>query len=575
VAENVSTQVATPGNDVASDMVAIGADNNDSENEQKSGFMSSLSTAEVMRQGALVLALTICLAIAIFIIIWSRQPELRPLGKFDTEQLIETLDFLDANQDFEYQLEGNIILVPADQYQNIKLAMARGGVTAEPTQGSEILMQETGFGVSQRMETERLKHAREQQLARTIEELQTVQRARVLLAIPKENIFARHTKSPSATVVVTLKRGRMLAEEEVDSIVDIVASAVQGLAPARVTVTDQNGRLLNSGSQNSLSALSRKQFEIERKREDEYMQKINQILSPVIGLENYTAQVDVTMDFTQVQETQKTYNPDLPAVRSELIIEDNTTGNGAIGIPGALSNQPPMDSDIPEVATNNRSRTSSGRSHKEQTRNYELDQTISHKQNQTGVVRRLSVSVAVDYITTTAEDGTVNKVPRSQQALVNLRRLLQGGLGFDMTRGDTLEVITFPFNKVDTSAEQEVPIFEQEWFLPVAKVLAGMVVIVVLILGLVRPMLRKLIYPEDTEDQYEEDALGGVDLGDETLDMLTSEFDEKDIGFSPDGTLQLPDLHGDEDLLKAVRALVANEPELSSQVVKGWLLEDE
>jgi flagellar M-ring protein FliF len=102
-----------------------------------------------------------------------------------------------------------------------------------------------------------------------------------------------------------------------------------------------------------------------------------------------------------------------------------------------------------------------------------------------------------------------------------------------------------------------------------------MVVIVVLILGLVRPMLRKLIYPEDTEDQYEEDALGGVDLGDETLDMLTSEFDEKDIGFSPDGTLQLPDLHGDEDLLKAVRALVANEPELSSQVVKGWLLEDE
>jgi flagellar M-ring protein FliF len=305
------------------------------------------------------------------------------------------------------------------------------------------------------------------------------------------------------------------------------------------------------------------------------MQKINQILSPVIGLENYTAQVDVTMDFTQVQETQKTYNPDLPAVRSELIIEDNTTGNGAIGIPGALSNQPPMDSDIPEVATNNRSRTSSGRSHKEQTRNYELDQTISHKQNQTGVVRRLSVSVAVDYITTTAEDGTVNKVPRSQQALVNLRRLLQGGLGFDMTRGDTLEVITFPFNKVDTSAEQEVPIFEQEWFLPVAKVLAGMVVIVVLILGLVRPMLRKLIYPEDTEDQYEEDALGGVDLGDETLDMLNSEFDEKDIGFSPDGTLQLPDLHGDEDLLKAVRALVANEPELSSQVVKGWLLEDE
>jgi flagellar M-ring protein FliF len=397
----------------------------------------------------------------------------------------------------------------------------------------------------------------------------------VHLAIPKENIFARHSKAPSATVFVTLKTGRMLAEEEVDAIVDIVASSVQGLEPGKVTVADQNGRLLNSGSQNSLSALSRKQFEIERKREDEYLQKINSILSPVVGMENYTAQVDVTMDFTQVQETQKSFNPDLPAIRSEMLIENNSSGNGALGIPGALSNQPPLESDIPEDATGGSSRSVNGRSHREQTRNYELDQTISHKQNQTGVVRRLSVSVAVDYITTNAEDGSVQRVPRSQQALVNIRRLLQGGIGFDMNRGDTLEVVTIPFNKEMTLTDYDVPIYEQEWFQPLIKLLVGMVVIVTLILALVRPMLRKLIYPEDTSDLYEEDALGGVDLGDETLDMLTSEFDESDIGFAADGSLQLPDLHGDEDLLKAVRALVANEPELSSQVVKGWLLEDE
>ena len=575
MAEELSTQVAAPGHDVSTDMVTIGADGQDNVEEQKSGFMSSISSAEVMRQGALVLALTICLAIAIFIIIWSQEPEMRPLGKFDTDQLIETLDFLDANKDFEYELEGNVILVAADQFQNIKLALARGGLGGGPSEGSEILLQDSGFGVSQRMETERLKHSREQQLSRTVEELNSVSRARVLLAIPKENIFARHTKKPSATVVITLKRGRMMTEEEVDSVVDIVASAVQGLSPARVTVTDQNGRLLNSGSQNSLSALSRKQFEIERKREDEYMAKINAILSPVVGMENYTAQVDVTMDFTQVQETQKTYNPDLPAIRSELLIEDNTTGTGSMGIPGALSNQPPLESDIPENAADGRGRTASGRSHKEQTRNYELDQTISHKQSQTGVVRRLSVSVAVDYIVTTAEDGTIQKTPRSQQALVNIRRLLPGGIGFDMTRGDTLEVVTIPFNKVDEFSTADLPYYEQEWFQPFIKTISSMIVIIVLIFALVRPMLRKLMYPEDTTDEYEEDALGGVDLGDETLDMLTTEFDEKDIGFAADGSLQLPDLHGDEDLLKAVRALVANEPELSSQVVKGWLLEDE
>lgn len=575
MADQLPTQVAAEGQELSSDVVSLNSDAGlEGIEEQKSGFLNSISSAEVLRQGALVIALTICLAIAIFIIIWSRQPEMRPLGKFETEQLIETLDFLDA-QKIEYVLEQNVIKVKGEEYQNIKLALARGGVAQGPSEGSDILMQDTGFGVSQRMETERLKHSREIQLARTIEELNSIARARVHLAIPKENIFARHTKKPSATVVVTLKSGRMLSEEEVDSVVDIVASAVQGLEPTKVTVTDQNGRLLNSGSQNSLSALSRKQFEIERKREDEYMTKINAILSPVIGLENYTAQVDVTMDFTQYQETQKTYNPDLPAIRSELLIEDNTTGSGALGIPGALSNQPPLESDIPENASDARSRTANGRSHKEQTRNYELDQTISHKQQQTGVVRRLSVSVAVDYITTTGQDGAIQRVPRSQQALVNLRRLLQGGIGFDMNRGDTLEVVTIPFNKEDIMQAAEIPIYEQEWFQPLFKLLMGMIVIVVLILGLVRPMLKKLIYPEETSDIYEEDALGGVDLGDQTLDMLTSDFDESDIGFAADGSLQLPDLHGDEDLLKAVRALVANEPELSSQVVKGWLLEDE
>lgn len=572
MADELSTQVAT-GHDVGNDMVSL---NNDADNveEQKSGFLNAVSSAEVLRQGALILALVICIAITIIIFLWSREPEMRPLGQFETEQLIETLDYLDA-QKIEYVLEQNVIKVPADRYQDIKLSLARGGLSQAPTEGSEILLQDTGFGVSQRMETERLKHSREQQLARTIEELNTVSRARVLLAIPKQNIFARHTKEPSATVVVTLKRGRMLTAEETDSIVDIVASAVQGLSPTRVTVTDQNGRLLNSGSQNSLSALSRKQFEIEQKREDEYLQKINAILSPVIGMENYTAQVDVTMDFTQVQETQKTYNPDLPAIRSEMLIEENQTGSGPVGIPGALSNQPPLESDIPEDAANARTRGATGRSSKEQTRNYELDQTISHKQNQTGVVRRLSVSVAVDYIRTVGEDGTMQQVPRSQQALVNLRRLLQGGIGFDMTRGDTLEVVTIPFNKQDEFAATEVPIYEQEWFQPMVKTLAAMIVIIVLIIFLVRPLLNKLLSPEDTTDEYEEEALGGVDLGDEALDMLNTEFDEKDIGFSADGTLQLPDLHGDEDLLKAVRALVANEPELSSQVVKGWLLEDE
>ncbi|MEO2266903.1 flagellar basal-body MS-ring/collar protein FliF [Pseudoalteromonas pernae] len=547
----------------------------DDHQEQKSGVLGALSGVDMLRQVTLIVALAICLAIAIFIIIWARQPDMRPLGKMPTEELIQTLDFLDA-QKIDYQLDGNVIMVPEDSYQDIKLNMTREGLTQGPDSGTDILMQDMGFGVSQRLERERLKHSREQQLARTIEELNKVTRAKVLLAIPKENVFARIEKQPSATVVLTVKRGRNLNSEEIDSVVDIVASAVQGLTPERVTVTDQNGRLLNSGSQNSLSARSRKEYEIERQREQEYIEKIDSIMIPVVGLGNYTAQVDLVMDFSAVEETQKRFNPDLPAVRSETTLEENNIGGLAVGIPGALTNQPPVNSNIPENAMNEQSAqsTSPSRNHKEATRNYELDTTISHKRQQTGVIRRISVSVAVDYLPGAGADG--QPAPRTEQQLNNIRRLLQGGVGFDLQRGDALEVVSVPFVREDAGVIEELPLWEQNWFHKLVRLGLGALVIIVLIIAVVRPMLKRLIYPDDTLEAYDEESLtSGVDIGDHTLDMLNTEFDSASVGFSPDGTLQLPDLHGDEDLLKAVRALVANEPELSSQVVKAWLNEDD
>jgi flagellar M-ring protein FliF len=550
---------------------------NEDQQEQKSGYFSALGGVDVLRQITLIVALAICLAIAIFVIIWARQPDMRPLGKMQTEELIETLDFLDA-QKIDYQLDGNVVSVDETEYQNIKLLMTREGLDQGPTSGSDIIMQDMGFGVSQRLERERLKHGREQQLARTIEELNNVTRAKVLLAIPKENVFARREKKPSATVVLTLKRGRSLDSEEVDSVVDMIASAVQGLEPSRVTVTDQNGRLLNSGSQTSLAARSRKEYDIERKREQEYLEKIDSILIPVVGLGNYTAQVDLSMDFSAVEETQKRYNPDLPAVRSETTFEENNIGGLAVGIPGALTNQPPVNSTISEgaMAGGAGTATSPSRTHKEATRNYELDTTISHKRQQTGVIRRISVSVAVDYLPTVGENGETTMTPRSVEALSNIRRLLQGGVGFDMQRGDALEVVTVPFVREDSALDFELPLWEQDWFMKMMRLVLGALVIIVLILAVVKPMLKRLIYPDNTLEEYDEDSLSsGVDLGDSTLDMLNNDFDSASVGFSSDGTLRLPDLHGDEDLLKAVRALVANEPELSSQVVKAWLTEDD
>jgi flagellar M-ring protein FliF len=566
VAETASTELAM--SDMGTDMYP-----DDEGVEQKSGFMESIGSTDLVRQITLIIALIICVAIAVFILIWAQEPDFRPLAKMETQELIETLDYLDGAQ-IDYRLKGNTVYVNSEEYQRIKLGMTRQGISQGDSAGVDIIMQDMGFGVSQRVEKVRLKHAREKQIASTIEEMTAVSRAKVLLALPKENVFARREKKASATVVVTTRRGSMISSGEVNSIIDIVASAVQGLEPDRVTVTNSNGRLLNSGSQGAESARSRKEYELEKKRESAYIEKIDSILIPVLGLGNYTAQADVTMDFTSVEQTQRSYNPDLPAIRSEMTVEENTVGGVIAGIPGALTNQPPLDSNIPERANGGSSQQSPGRNHKEETRNYELDTTVSHTKQQVGMIRRLSVSVALDYVTSTAEDGTVSIEPRPQAVLLDIRRLLQGGLGFDVTRGDSLEVVSIPFNREGEVVLAEPPFWEDPKFLPLLKLGGSIFIIALLILVVVRPMVRKLINPDDMKAD-ESDADEGLDLGDETISLLAEEFDESQVGFAADGTFMLPDLHKDEDILKAVRALVANEPELSSQVVKNWMMLDD
>ena len=545
----------------------------------KSSPISFLGNVDILRQLTLILGLAICLAIAVFILLWGKEPEMRPLGQYSTEELVKTLDYLDQ-QKITYKVDGNSVLVPINEYSNIALQLKRAGMgQPEMATGDALLLKDSGFGVSQRLEGERLKYSREQQLARAIEQYQNIGKATVLLAIPKENVFARNDRKPSATVVVALKGSGSLKQEEVDAIVDTVASAVHGLEPGRVTVTDQNGRLLNSGSQDPVAAKTRKEFEMQQKKEAEYKQKIDSILIPVLGVDNYTAEVDISLDFTQEEQTRKSYNPDLPAVRSEMTVEDNNVGNGAMGIPGALSNQPPLNSDIPQQATNTgaQEKQINGRSRKEATRNYELDTTISRTQRSMGGIRRLTVSVGVDYTKGAAGDGKATRVPRTQAELDTIRRLLKGGLGFDVSRGDSLEVVSLPFNRPElTDAEVQGSLLDNPRFLSAVRISASVLVIIVLIVSVVRPMLNRLLYPEARPEGKEVDMDAGLALeGDDELSLLAAQVDMHEPVFGVrNGQLVLPDLHKDEDLLKAVRALVSNEPDLAAQVVKEWVLRE-
>ncbi|HEH9399294.1 flagellar basal-body MS-ring/collar protein FliF [Aeromonas sobria] len=544
------------------------------ENEQKSSALGFLSNTDVLRQITLILGLAICLAIAVFILLWGKEPDMRPLGTYSTQELVKTLDFLDQ-QKIPYEVDGKSVLVSAESYPTIQLALTRAGLAnvVDATNGGEdILLKDSSFGVSQRMESERLKLSRERQLASAIEQFQNVAKAQVLLAIPKDNVFARNERKPSATVVLNLK-GAALGQGEVDSIVDMVASAVHGLETTRVTVTDQNGRLLNSGSQDPVSAQTRKEFAMQQKQEIEYKQKIDAILIPVLGADNYTAEVDLSLDFSQQEQTRKTYNPDLPAVRSEMTMEENSANGSSGGVPGALSNQPPAASNIPEQAAtaDGAGAAASGRSRKEATRNFELDTTVSHTRRQMGGIRRMTVSVAVDYKAVPAADGAVTREARSQAEIDTLRRLLSGGLGFDVTRGDTLEVVAIPFNRPELESVADLPIYEQPWFWRAVRIAASVLVIIVLIVTVVRPMLKRLLYP-DAKPEGEVDFDNHTVLGgDDELSLLSAQVEGDQVFGVRDGQLKLPDLHRDEDLLKAVRALVANEPDLAAQVIKEWV----
>ncbi|SUI75680.1 flagellar basal-body MS-ring/collar protein FliF [Shewanella morhuae] len=539
--------------------------------EHKPGMMANLGSADSLRQITMILALAICLALAVFVMLWAQEPEYRPLGKMETEEMVQVLDVLDKNK-VKYQIDVDVIKVPEDKYQEVKMMLSRAGIDNSTT-SKDFLTQDSGFGVSQRMEQARLKHSQEENLARAIEQLQSVSRAKVILALPKENVFARNASKPSATVVINTRRGG-LGQGEVDAIVDIVASAVQGLEPARVTVTDSNGRLLNSGSQDGASAIARRELELVQQKEAEYRTKIESILVPILGPENFTSQVDVSMDFTAVEQTSKRYNPDLPALRSEMTVENNSTGSSG-GIPGALTNQPPMESNIPENATTATESVIAGNSHREATRNFELDTTISHTRQQVGSVRRISVSVAVDFKPGAAgETGQVARVARTEQELSNIRRLLEGAVGFSSQRGDVLEVVTVPFMDQLVDDLPALDLWEQPWFWRAVKLGIGALVILVLILAVVRPMLKRLIYP-DSADMPEDMRLGNelAEIEDQyaadTLGMLNTK--EAEYSYADDGSIHIPNLHKDDDMIKAIRALVANEPELSTQVIKNWL----
>lgn len=430
------------------------------ENGKMQQALTSLSKLPVSRQVGLMLGLALSVAIGVAVVLWSQAPAydllFASVAEKDSAEILDSLAKLGV--DYKVETGSGAIMVPADKVRELKLKLAAQGLPRSASLGYELLDKENGFGTSKSVEQMRFQRALEGEIALTIQTIQNVKAAKVLLAIPVQSVFVRERKKPSASVVVELYQGRSLEKEQIESIVHLVASSVPLMEASQVTVVDQKGRLLNSKEGGEDISLSSKQFEYKKNIEEHLRERIENILTPLVGGDGMRAQISADVDFTVTEKTQEMFNPDLPALRSEQTQEETNSSSKVQGVPGALSNQPPPTGVAPEVASGQEKSATgeSGAASKSATRNYELDKTITHTRLATGALRRLSIAVVVDDKKVVQADGKVAQQAYSQEDLNQLRDLVKQAVGYDNSRGDQVTVTNVAF-KLPEALEDLLP----------------------------------------------------------------------------------------------------------------------
>ncbi|MEC8080928.1 MAG: flagellar basal-body MS-ring/collar protein FliF [Pseudomonadota bacterium] len=541
-------------------------------------LLTGFNKLTVIRQLALMVGLAASIAIALAAVLWTSDAEYKPvlssITDYNADQIVEILNV--NNIPFKLDENTGALLVEGEFYHQARLKLAGSGIVSDNIVGLEIMDQDQSLGTYNFVDTTRYRRGLEGELSRTITSLQSVKSARVHLAIPKESVFVRDTRKPSASVFLELYPGRRLDRSQVDAIVNLVASSISQLSDKDVTVVDQRGTLLTEKDTNSELSIAGKQFEYTRRVEDVLLSRVNNILSPVVGGGRFKAEVSADIDFTAVEQTDEQYNPDLLALRSEQTLRERRSANAAnSGVPGSLTNQPPGAVTIPEAVDengapigSNNANGNNGQSREETTRNFELDRSISYTKRQQGTVRRLSVAVVVDDIASIdPESAAIVRTPWSDEELSRLTLLVRDAVGYDPSRGDSVSVINSPFAAPEPPEEIEpLPFYQQSWFLDLLQpVLVGMFILLLLLM-VVRPILKtlgeqnKIAVAEDTEAAIFADETD--EISDDQVSLVSAE--DVMVPGSPEKI---------ERQLNAIRGLIAEEPERVAQVVKQWVME--
>jgi flagellar M-ring protein FliF len=537
-----------------------------------------LETIPGLKQVGLLAGVAAAVAAAIWLVMWSQGQNYTVLyGQLSERESGQVMDALTA-AGIEFKLNpSGAVSVPESKVQEARIRLASQGLPQSDSMGIEMIQKESALGTSSMMETARYQSVLETELARTIIKVQGVQSARVHLALPKPSVFLRDARKATASVMLQLYPGRRLEPGQVAAIVHLVASSVPELGAGDVTLVDQAGSLLNSPDESAEAAASTRAFEYTRKLEESYQRRIIELLEPIVGPGRVRATVTADLDFTQTEETRENYDPQKTAVRSEQTSSDTRkNSDGAEGIPGALSNQPPGTSGAPVLpgaaptpgtpaagspgngqggATSSGPTSSSSRS----TRNFEVDRTLSYIKQPSGNLRRLSVGVVFDDWQKVGADGKATTTPMSDTDIKRFTQLVRESIGLKDERGDKLDVINQAFKtNPPIPAIDGPPLWQTPWVTQLAKQIVGAALVLLVALLVLRPLMKSLTKAPA--------RLGSrPDAGDLAGDRVS-------LSGKADNAIKLSPSF--EQQIAAARTLVGQDPKRAAQVVKDWVAAD-
>jgi flagellar M-ring protein FliF len=547
------------------------------------------------------------LAVLLFGIIYImiNMPSYRPLmitmSEADQQTAIEAL----RTSEFKPVLDPATgqITVPSNKYHEARIFLASKGIPKTGHMGMDSLKDQSAMTTSQFMEQVRYTSAMEQELARTIMQIDSIQQARVHLAMPKQSVFVRDRTPPKASVIITPHAGRSVSQNQVQALVHLVASSVPLMTPENVAVVDNQGKLITESSTAATLGLTSAQSTHKQKMEDLYRLRVTQILAPIVGDNNVRSQVNMAMDFTQTEVTTEDFDTrdKGPKTRSEALSEDKNSAMEAAGIPGTLSNTPPP---APSATTNSAAATPAGtgggvgNSTARSTRNYELDRSVRHVKNATGTVDRLSVAVLINERAPTpgAKDdkgvaGPSTPNPYTEEEITRMQNLVRGVVGFDEKRGDVVTVVQAKFEP-EAVYDLSIPWYKDETMQTYIKSgLLGLMFLAFLML-VIRPAVLRMLGLLKTPAELEAEALAAeeaakkqmladgelspedmnaIQLGEgETLEEIKAKLKPKKSSISME---MLDTANTYDDKVALVRMIVAEDTSRVASVLKKMIKE--